>query len=309
MNSLERRITIVAVVLPFLGFLAAIGFLWGGWISWLDLGILAVLYVICGFGITIGYHRLLTHRSFDAPAPVRAFLAISGSMAVQGAPIHWVADHRKHHAFADVDGDPHSPHTHGGEGWRAVLGGLWHAHTGWLFSREKPTSARKFAPDLVKDATIRRVDRLFPVWALLGLAIPFVAGYALSGGSLHAGLTAFVWAGLVRIFVLHHVTWSVNSICHMYGSQPFAIKDESRNNWVVALFSFGEGWHHNHHAFPSSARHGLQRAQFDPSYWIIRGLEKVGLAKNIKEPRPQHIERKLKGAAAATAPAPERVAV
>jgi stearoyl-CoA desaturase (delta-9 desaturase) len=300
MNSLERRITIVAVVLPFLGFLAAIGFLWGGWITWLDLGILAVLYVICGFGITIGYHRLLTHRSFDAPAPVRAFLAISGSMAVQGAPIHWVADHRKHHAFADVDGDPHSPHTHGGEGWRAVLGGLWHAHTGWLFSREKPTSARKFAPDLVKDATIRRVDRWFPAWALLGLLIPFLAGW-LIGGTLHAGLTALVWGGLVRIFLLHHVTWSVNSICHMYGSQPFAIKDESRNNWVVALFSLGEGWHHNHHAFPSSARHWMLRRQVDPSYKIIKAMEKLGLASNVKEPRQEHIERKLRGPEAVAA--------
>jgi stearoyl-CoA desaturase (Delta-9 desaturase) len=302
MNSLERRITIVAVVVPFLGFLAAIGFLWGGWITWLDVAILAVLYVFAGFGITIGFHRLLTHRSFDAPAPVRAVLAIAGSMAVQGAPIHWVADHRKHHAFADVEGDPHSPHTHGGEGWRAVLGGLWHAHTGWLFSREKPTSARKFAPDLVKDTTIRRVDKWFPAWALLGLAIPFVAGYAI-GGTLHAGLTALVWGGLVRIFLLHHVTWSVNSICHMYGSQPFAIKDESRNNWIVALFSLGEGWHHNHHAFPSSARHGVLRLQVDPSYQIIKGMEKLGLARNVKEPRKEHIERKLRPATP-----PERVA-
>jgi len=308
MNSLERRITIIAVVLPFIGFLVALGFLWGGWVTWLDLAILAVLYVISGFGVTIGYHRLLTHRSFDAPAPVRAALSIAGSSAIQGAPIHWVADHRKHHAFADVDGDPHSPHTHGGEGWRAVLSGLWHAHTGWLFSREKPTSARKFAPDLVKDPTIRFVDKLFPAWALLFLVIPFLAGWAI-GGSLHAGLTAFVWGGLVRVFLLHHVTWSVNSICHMFGSQPFDIRDESRNNWVVALFSLGEGWHHNHHAFPSSARHGLLRRQIDPSYKIIKLMERVGLATNVKEPRAAHMERKLKGAqpapAAAVATEPE----
>ena len=295
MHTLERRVTVVAVVLPFLGFLAAIGFLWGGWVTWLDLTILAVLYVISGFGVTIGYHRMLTHRSFDAPSWLRAAFAIAGSTSIQGAPIHWVADHRKHHRFADEDGDPHSPHTHGGEGWRGVLGGLWHAHTGWLFTRERPTSARRFAPDLVKDPVIRRVDRWFPVWALLGLAIPFLAGWAI-GGSLHAGLTAYVWGGLVRVFLLHHVTWSVNSICHMYGKQPFALKDESRNNWLVAFFSLGEGWHHNHHAFPSSARHGLQRRQFDPSYAIIKAMERVGLVWNVKEPREAHIAAKLRGA-------------
>jgi stearoyl-CoA desaturase (delta-9 desaturase) len=299
MHSLERRITIVAVVFPFLGFLAAVGFLWGGWFTGLDLTLLAIFYVISGFGVTIGYHRLLTHRSFDAPAPVRAFLAIAGSTAIQGAPIHWVADHRKHHRFADEEGDPHSPHTHGGEGWRAVAGGLWHAHTGWLFTRDRPTSARKFAPDLVKDPTIRWADRWFPAWALLGLFLPAAIAFAVTGGSWKAALTAYVWAGLVRVFLLHHVTWSVNSICHMYGKQPFAIKDESRNNWVVALFSLGEGWHHNHHAFPSSARHGLQRFQIDPSYLIIKGMEKLGLARNVKEPRAQHIAGKLRDAGGA----------
>ena len=293
MNSLERRITIVAVIVPFLGFIASIFFLWGGWVTGLDMAILAVFYVISGFGVTIGYHRMLTHKSFDAPAWVRAAFAIAGSTAIQGAPIHWVADHRKHHRFADEDGDPHSPHTHGGEGWRAVAGGLWHAHTGWLFTRERPTSARKFAPDLVKDPVIRWVDKWFGLWAILGLAIPFFLGWAI-GGSLFTGLTAYVWAGLVRVFLLHHVTWSVNSICHMYGAQPFAIKDESRNNWVVALFSLGEGWHHNHHAFPTSARHGLQRFELDPSYAIIRGMEMVGLASNVRKPTTRDLERKAR---------------
>ena len=226
-------------------------------------------------------------------------LAILGSMSVQGAVIHWVADHRRHHTFTDEEGDPHSPHTHGGEGWRGVLTGLWHSHMGWLFEDEH-TSARRFAPDLRKDPAIRWVDKLFPVWALLGLAIPFAAGLALSGGSLFAGFTAFVWAGLVRVFLLHHATWSVNSICHMYGSRPFAIKDESRDNWLVALVSLGEGWHHSHHAFPTSARHGLRRFQLDPSYAVIRVLERLGLVWNVKRPKPQQIEAKR---AAALAPA------
>ncbi|MGZ4275066.1 MAG: acyl-CoA desaturase [Solirubrobacteraceae bacterium] len=302
MTLLERRITITAVVVPFLAFIAAIVLLWGGVVSWRDLAIFAVMYALVGFGVTIGFHRLLTHRSFEAPTGVRVTLAILGSMSVQGAVIHWVADHRKHHAFTDEEGDPHSPHTHGGEGWRGVLGGMWHAHTGWLFDRGQRTSARRFAPDLKNDPAIRFVDRYFLLWVLLGLAIPFAAGVALSGGSLAAGLTALLWGGLVRVFVLHHATWSVNSVCHMYGKRPFVTEDESRNNWVVAFVSLGEGWHHNHHAFPTSARHGLQGRQFDPSYMIIRAMEKVGWARNVKEPKPAEIARKLPGAAEAREP-------
>jgi stearoyl-CoA desaturase (delta-9 desaturase) len=293
MSALERRITIAAVVLPFLGFLTAIVLLWGGLVSGRDLAILAVMYVLTGFGVTIGYHRLLTHRSFDAPPAVRATLAILGSMSVQGAVIHWVADHRKHHTFADEDGDPHSPHTEGGEGWRGVLHGWWHSHTGWLFDRSERASARRYARDLREDPVMRFVDRWFPAWALLGLALPFAAGFALSGWTLAGGLTGLVWGGLVRIFVIHHATWSVNSICHMYGERPFEIDDESRNNWAVAFVSLGEGWHHNHHAFPTSAQHGLRRTQIDPSYAIIRGLERLGLARNVKRPTPTQVERKL----------------
>ena len=296
-SALERRITVVAVALPFLGFLAAIALLWGSGVTWLDVGILAVMYVAVGFGVTIGFHRMLTHRAFDAKPWVRATFAIFGSMSVQGAVIHWVADHRRHHAFTDEEGDPHSPHTHDAEGVRGVFKGLWHSHMGWLFEGQR-TSAKRFAPDLKKDPTIRWVDKYFPLWALLGLAIPFVLGFALSGGSLFAGFTAFVWAGLVRVFLLHHATWSVNSICHMYGSKPFAIEDESRDNWLVAMVSLGEGWHHSHHAFPTSARHGLRRFQPDPSYWVIRTLEKLGLVWNVKRPKDEQIAAKRVGAVA-----------
>ena len=296
-SALERRITVVAVVLPFVGFLVALWLLWGGAVTGRDLAILAVMYVLVGLGVTVGFHRMLTHRAFETKPWLRATFAILGSMSVQGAVIHWVADHRRHHAFTDEEGDPHSPHTHPGEGLRAVVAGLWHSHMGWLFDGER-TSARRFAPDLKKDPVIRWVDKLFPVWALLGLAIPFAAGFAISGGSLFAGFTAFVWAGLARVFLLHHATWSVNSICHMYGNRPFATKDESRDNWLVALVSFGEGWHHSHHAFPTSARHGLKRFQFDPSYLVIRTLERIGLVWNVKRPRTEQIEAKRVGALA-----------
>jgi stearoyl-CoA desaturase (Delta-9 desaturase) len=294
-SALERRITVVAVALPFLGFLTAIALLWGSGVTWLDVGILAVMYVAVGFGVTIGFHRMLTHRAFDAKPWVRATFAILGSMSVQGAVIHWVADHRRHHAFTDEEGDPHSPHLHDADGVRGVLKGLWHSHMGWLFEGQR-TSATRFAPDLKKDPVIRWVDKNFPLWALLGLAIPFVLGFALSGGSLFAGFTAFVWAGLVRVFLLHHATWSVNSICHMYGSKPFAIEDESRDNWMVAMVSLGEGWHHSHHAFPTSARHCLRRFQPDPSYWVIRTLEKLGLVWNVKRPKDEQIAAKRIGA-------------
>ena len=290
-SALERRITVVAVVLPFAGFLAALWLLWGGAVTARDLLILAVAYVLVGLGVTVGFHRMLTHRSFEAKPWLRATLAILGSMSVQGAVIHWVADHRRHHTFTDEEGDPHSPHTHSGEGWRGVLTGLWHSHMGWLFE-DQHSSARRYAPDLRKDPVIRRVDKLFPLWVLLGLVIPFLAGLALSGGSVLAGLTAFIWAGLVRVFLLHHATWSVNSICHMYGRRPFATKDESRDNWLVAFVSLGEGWHHSHHAFPTSARHGLRRTQIDPSYAVIRVLERLGLVWNVKQPRREQIAAK-----------------
>jgi stearoyl-CoA desaturase (delta-9 desaturase) len=293
MSKLERRITVGAVVVPFAAFVAAVALSWGGLVSGRDLAIFAVMYLLVGFGVTVGFHRLLTHRAFEAPPAVRGTLAALGSMSVQGAVIHWVADHRKHHTFTDEDGDPHSPHLHGADGWRGVLKGLWHSHTGWLFDGSERTQARRFAPDLLKDPVIRFVDRWFFGWVALGLVLPFAAGLVLSGWELTAALSALLWGGFVRIFLLHHATWSVNSICHMYGSQPFELEDESRNNVAVALVTLGEGWHHNHHAFPTSARHGLRWLQFDPTYAFIRALEAVGLARNVRRPTEEQLVRKL----------------
>ncbi len=294
MSKLERRITIAAVVIPFLGFIAAIVLLWGGMVDALDLAILAVMYAFTGMGITVGYHRLFTHRSFETKEWVRVTLAVAGSMSVQGAPIHWVADHRKHHDFSDEEGDPHSPHTHDHQGWKGVFVGWYHSHMGWLFSRDERASASRYARDLKNDPNMVWVDKHFFSIVLLGLAIPAALGFVLSGFTLWGAFTAFIWGGLVRIFLQHHATWSVNSICHMYGDSPFETEDHSRNNWAVAFVSLGEGWHHNHHAFPTSAKHGLTGRQIDPSYMFIKGLEKVGLAWNLREPSEEAIQSKLR---------------
>jgi stearoyl-CoA desaturase (Delta-9 desaturase) len=277
---LQRVALLVLTIGPFAGFVAAIALLWGRGIGVLDLALLVVFYVLSGLGVTVGYHRLLTHRSFRAPRPVRAFFAVAGSLAIEGSVISWVAAHRRHHAFADVEGDPHSPHLGEEDGVVGVLKGLWHAHVGWLFDEEK-TSIERWAPDLLKDPVMTRIDRLFPDLAAISLALPAVAGFAFTG-TLWGGVTAFLWGGLARVFLLHHMTWSVNSICHYFGKRPFETTDLSTNNWPLALLSFGESWHNNHHAFPTSAIHGLGRWQIDPSGFVIRALERMGLARDVK---------------------------
>jgi stearoyl-CoA desaturase (delta-9 desaturase) len=249
------------------------------------------MYLLTGLGITIGFHRHLTHNAFSSPGPMRYTLAVLGSMAVQGPVIHWVADHRKHHAFTDRDGDPHSPHGHG-EGWRAALAGLWHAHMGWLFEEVGQADMRRYAPDLLEDRGMRLIDRWF-LWIVgVSLAIPFALGYAI-GGTLEAALLALLWGGLVRIFLLHHVTWSINSICHFFGRRRFDTEDESRNVFWLAPFSFGESWHHNHHAFPRSAHHGLRPWELDVGGLVISGMERVGLARDVVRISPERQRQKL----------------
>ena len=240
--------------------------------------------------MTVGYHRLFTHRSFEVPGPLRVLLAVAGTMAVQGSVIEWVATHRRHHAYADAYGDPHSPHLVTDTGLRGALKGLWHAHMGWLFSANDTVTSR-WAPDLEREPAIVAVERAAGPLALLSLALPAVLGGLLSW-SLWGALSAFVWASLVRIFLLHHVTWSINSICHFFGERPFATRDESTNNWPLALFSFGESWHNNHHAFPSSARHGLLRGQIDLSWRVIRTLQQLRLATNVRLPSAAAMARK-----------------
>jgi stearoyl-CoA desaturase (delta-9 desaturase) len=270
---------------------------WGQSLRLSDLVVFAILYVATGLGITVGFHRHFTHRSFKTRPAIRAILAVLGSVAVEGPVISWVADHRKHHAFADQEGDPHSPHGHGG-GIRGALAGLAHAHLGWLFIHTHRGKRTRYAPDLLKDPVVRFVDRTFVLWAAAGFAAAFGLGVAI-GGSVEAGLTGLLWGGAVRMLVLHHVTYSINSLCHYFGRRRFATSDESRNLLWLALPSFGEAWHHNHHAFPTSARHGLRRFELDPSAWVIRLLEKAGLASDVVRISPERQRRKLEAKPAA----------
>ena len=285
----QRRAVLALTLLPFLGFVGAIVWLWGNGLSGVDAGIFIGLYALSGLGITVGYHRLLTHKSFETPGWVLVLFAIAGSLAIEGSAISWVAAHRRHHAFADKEGDPHSPHLVDGAGLSAVAKGLWYAHIGWLFDEEK-TSLERWAPDLMKNRAIRKVDKYFPLIAVSSFVLPAVLGFAFTQ-SLGGAISAFLWAGLTRIFLLHHVTWSVNSICHFYGRRPFQTTDESTNNWPLAIISFGESWHNNHHAFPTSAMHGLRGWQIDPGAILIRSLERLGLAWDVKRVTAKQLRR------------------
>jgi stearoyl-CoA desaturase (delta-9 desaturase) len=287
----DRIVTGLVTVVPVLGLLLAGWQLWGNALGVNDLIVFAVMYVATGLGITVGFHRLFTHRSFKATKGVRGTLAILGSVAIEGPIISWVADHRKHHAFSDQPGDPHSPHVDHGHGLKGALRGLLHAHVGWLFLHTDRGRKTRYAPDLLNDPLIRWVDRTFVVWVVLGFVVPFFMGAAL-GGTWADGLTGMLWGGLVRILVLHHVTYSINSLCHFFGRQPFKTGDESRNLAWLAPLSFGEAWHNGHHAFPTSARHGLGRFEPDPSAWVIAGLEKLGLAWDVVRINPERLESK-----------------
>jgi stearoyl-CoA desaturase (delta-9 desaturase) len=285
-EMLHRTLTGLATGVPVLALGVAVWQAWDGLLRPSDLIVFSIVYVLTGLGVTVGFHRLLTHRSFKAGRLVRGILAALGSAAIEGPPIAWVADHRKHHAFSDRPGDPHSPHVDHGVGWAGALRGLLHAHVGWLFRHDQRGARARYAPDLLADPTIRYVDRTVVLWALAGLAVPFGLGVAI-GGSVRAGLTGLLWGGAVRLFVLHHVTFSINSICHVFGRRRFRTSDESRNVFWLALPSFGESWHNNHHAFPTSACHGLGRWQLDPSALVIRGLEACGLAWDVVHVSPE----------------------
>jgi stearoyl-CoA desaturase (Delta-9 desaturase) len=290
-ETADRILTGLVTALPVVALAVAVWQSWSGLLRWHDLVVFTILYVACGIGVTVGFHRHLTHRSFKCKRPVRVTLAVLGSMAVEGPVISWVADHRKHHAFSDHLGDPHSPHVDHGTGLRGALKGLLHAHVGWLFIHTQRAAKQRYAPDLFADADIRAVNNTFPVWVAVGFVAPFLLGWAL-GGTLTAGLTGLLWGGLVRMFVLHHVTYSINSICHVFGKRRFQTDDHSRNVFWLAPLSFGESWHNNHHAFPTSAVHGMRRWDVDPAAWVIRGLEASGLAWDVVRISPERQRRK-----------------
>ena len=297
MTRAHRNVNIAAVVLPFVAFIAAIPMLWNELVGWTDLALFVVMYFLTTIGVTVGFHRLLTHRAFQTYKPVEYLFAALGSMAVEGPVIGWVSDHRRHHAHADADGDPHSPHGHG-DGFAGTLHGLWHAHLGWLFDHPTAQGAEKYAPDLLEDRGMRTLHKLFVPLVGAGLLVPFLLGWGLTG-ELIGGLTALFWAGLVRVFLVHHVTFSINSICHFFGRRRFKTDDQSTNVFWLALPSFGESWHHNHHAFPRSAVHGLRWWEVDPGGWVIRGMKRLGLAWNVVLITKERQQQKLVAAAKA----------
>ncbi|MEV6448047.1 acyl-CoA desaturase [Amycolatopsis sp. NPDC051716] len=277
------------LLVPFAALLIAVPLVWGWGMSWIDLILAAAFYTFATLGVTVGFHRYFTHGAFKASRPLRVLLAIAGSMAVQGSVIFWVASHRRHHAFADREGDPHSPWLFGTSP-SALLRGFWHAHMGWMFGREV-TNADRFAPDLVADADLRWVNRYFWLWITLSLTLPAILGGLISW-SWWGVVTAFFWAGLVRIAFLHHVTWSVNSVCHLIGERPFASRDKAANFWPLALLSMGESWHNSHHADPTCARHGVLRGQVDVSARVIWAFEKFGWATDVRWPRADRLAAK-----------------
>ncbi len=285
-----RVLVLVAMLVPLMGLAAAIVMFWHTPFHWTYIAIAAGMYLLTVLGIGVGYHRLFTHKSYETGPVLRFFWAALGSMAVEGPLIRWVAVHRKHHQHTDADGDPHSPHTGdagGKTGFIALLKGLWHAHMGWIFDKEPPDLAR-YVPDLTKDPVIKFVDRTFALWVVVGLLVPALLGGLITGTWMGL-LLGFLWGGLVRVLLVHHVTWSINSVCHLWGTRPFRTHDESRDNAFFGFLAFGEGWHNTHHAFPTSARHGLAWWKLDINYLTIRAMEILHLARNVRLPSPERI--------------------
>ena len=280
-HAAQKLVTVAIVGGPLVALAVMLPWLWGHGISLADVLIGTAFYLVTGFGITIGFHRLFTHNGFTPNRLLKIALAVSGSMAVEGSTTSWVATHRRHHMYSDHAGDPHSPHRYGDHG-ASLLRGLAFSHVGWLFVSDASRASR-YAPDMLKDRDLQRVDRLFPLWAVASLALPMGIGFAVSG-TLWGALTALVWAGLVRMALLHHVTWSVNSLCHTFGRRTDATGDRSTNLWPLAIVSFGDSWHNVHHAHPSWARHGGHRGMVDPSAWLIRRFEQFGWATRVRWP-------------------------
>jgi stearoyl-CoA desaturase (delta-9 desaturase) len=279
----ERITNLIGVVVPLAGVLVSIVLLWNHAVDGTDLAILGAMYLLTGLGVTVGFHRLLTHRAFQTYPWLERTFAVLGSLAVQGSVMDWVADHRKHHAHTDTEGDPHSPHVGHGSGLR----GLVYAHVGWLLDTQGQADWKRYAPDLYEDQAMRQIGRQFPLLAIASLLVPAFAGYVLHGFTAEGALRGLVWGGLVRIFLVHHVTWSVNSVCHFFGGRRFDLEDQSTNVAWLSVLSLGESWHHNHHAFPRSAYHGLRWYEIDPSGVVITLMRRTGLAWNVVQIAPE----------------------
>lgn len=301
-RAIGQGVTGLIVVGPFVGVLWALFHYWGSGINWLDLTLLVVLYLISAFGMAVGYHRYFTHRAFQANRALKIALAIAGSLCIEGSVISWVALHRRHHAYADLPLDPHSPGRYGDSAYGA-LRGFAYAHVGWLFMSQS-VEVERWCPELAEDPDVARIAALAPWWPVISLALPFLLGLAITR-TLHGALLAFVWGGLVRVACLHHMTWSVNSIAHTFGKRPFKTGDRSTNVSWMALISLGDSWHNNHHAFPALARHGFGASQVDCSAGLIRIFERFGWATNVRWPNQERIVRQ-EGRNLRPSPAPVR---
>jgi len=280
----HRTAVLLTVILPFVALVVAMAVSWGWGFGWMPAVLMVSMTAATGFGITVGFHRLFTHRSFETGRFFQAIFAICGSMAVQGPLIVWVGTHRSHHLHSDEKMDPHSPHLYG-SGMLNMLRGFWWSHVGWLFAPH-PRDIHRHIGDLEGDRFTKRISDMFSLWVVLGLLLPAVIG-GLVTLSWSGCLLGFLWGGLVRVLFVHHITWSVNSICHIWGSRPYRSRDQSRNNALVGILGMGEGWHNNHHAFPTSARHGLRWWEFDISWLTILVMKKLRLAWNVKVPSPE----------------------
>jgi stearoyl-CoA desaturase (delta-9 desaturase) len=300
LQRLQKRFALATILLPFGGTLAALGLAFYRPIGGIDLGLLAVTYVLTCLGVTAGFHRLFAHRAFHARPWLRAALGVLGSMAGQGTLIYWAATHRRHHQFAEKALDPHSPYVAEGGESLGRLRGFWHAHVGWMIESRMTNTAR-FAPDLIRDPLMARVSELYPLWVLLGLLVPAAVGGLVTWSGMGA-LTGFLWGGLVRMFLVHHMMWTSGSTAHMFGTTPFATQDRSTNNFLLALPNLGEAWHNNHHAFPQAAVFGLRWWQVDPGGWAIGLFEKLGWVWDVSRASPASIAGKRNSPMGASAP-------
>ncbi|WP_243716763.1 acyl-CoA desaturase [Actinomadura sp. KC345] len=288
-GNAERVLVAVFTGVPFLALFAAVPLAWGTFLGWTDIALMAVFYVLSAGGITVGYHRYFTHGSFKAKRGLKIFMALAGGLAMEGPIITWVADHRRHHKYSDKEMDPHSPWRFGDD-WKALLKGLAWAHYGWLFDGAR-TSKQRYAKDLLNDRDIRRIHLAFPGVVAVSFLLPAAIG-GLVTMSWAGFLTALFWAGFVRITLVHHVTWSINSICHTFGKEEFEVRDKSRNVWWLAIPSLGESWHNLHHSDPTCARHGVLKGQIDISARIIWTFEKLGLAYDVRWPNDDRLAAK-----------------
>src|SRR3954462_10962764 len=301
MSRTHQLLNLSGVLVPFLGVLVALALLWNTWVHWSSLALMLVMYVLTALGVTLGFHRLLTHRSFQTYKAVQYAGAAIGSMAVQGPVMSWVADHRKHHAHTDQEGDPHTPHGHG-SGFKGAVTGLWYAHMGWLFEHSGTSEHQRYCRDLHDDRGMQLIHKTFGLWVALGIAIPAAIGFAITG-TWRGALEAALWGGAVRVFLGPHVTWSINSVCHFFGTRRFDVEDHSTNVFWLSVLSMGESWHHNHHTFPRSAFHGLKSWEIDPTGLVIRVMRRVKLAWNVVEITPERQQEKL---AQSATPVPSR---